>query len=96
MERQNGFLIGLTGLAAGIAVGLLLAPKSGRDLRKDIRRTARHLPGDLQEAAEDLRDEVEHKAHDLRTAAGDLADDVKRTVKKVSNEVYNNLPNIKR
>ncbi|MBC8044882.1 MAG: YtxH domain-containing protein, partial [Rhizobacter sp.] len=42
MERQNGFLIGLTGLAAGIAVGLLLAPKSGRDLRKDIRRTARH------------------------------------------------------
>lgn len=35
--KRNTALI-LTGLAAGAAAGILLAPKSGRETRSDIRR----------------------------------------------------------
>ena len=35
--KRNAALI-LTGLAVGAAAGILLAPKSGRETRSDIRR----------------------------------------------------------
>ncbi|KER10586.1 MAG: hypothetical protein HY22_03570 [[Candidatus Thermochlorobacteriaceae] bacterium GBChlB] len=40
MTKSQGFLIGVLSFAAGVGIGLLLAPKSGRDLRKDIKRSA--------------------------------------------------------
>jgi len=39
----SNFVIGLgIGLGAGVCIGMLLAPKSGREMRQVIRNTAGH------------------------------------------------------
>ncbi len=44
MTRTQSFIIGVASFAAGVAIGLLFAPKSGKELRKDISDTAQKLP----------------------------------------------------
>jgi gas vesicle protein len=73
------------GLGAGAALGLLLAPKSGRQLRKDLRRSydgARETVSDWTDEAKDRFDEVVEKgadfADELRTRAEPLTDLLRR------------------
>ena len=41
-EVSSGFMVGLLfGAAVGAAMGLLFAPKSGRQMRRDLTKTAR-------------------------------------------------------
>jgi gas vesicle protein len=75
----------LIGLGAGAALGLLLAPKSGRQLRKDLRRSydgARETVSDWTDEAKDRFDEVVEKgadfADELRTRAEPLTDLLRR------------------
>jgi gas vesicle protein len=42
------------GLLVGAALGLMLAPKPGRELRGDIRNRLRHAPEDLGEKVQGL------------------------------------------
>ncbi len=37
MTRGQGIAIGVVSFLAGVAIGLLFAPKSGKELRKDLR-----------------------------------------------------------
>jgi len=78
----------LIGLGAGALVGLLLAPKSGKELRKDIKRgydDALDTVGDwADEAAEKVKDRVREAGKSVRDAAGrgidaasDLAEDLR-------------------
>jgi gas vesicle protein len=67
----------LIGLGAGAVVGMLLAPKTGRQLRRDLRRgyeTARDTFDDWKETARDLAEEAIERGSDL---ADDLKDRVK-------------------
>lgn len=59
----SGFLWFLAGLGIGAAVGVLYAPKSGDELRQQIR-----------EAAEDGRNTVKERARQAREQAGTWAD----------------------
>jgi gas vesicle protein len=59
----SGFLWFLAGLGIGAAVGVLYAPKSGDELRQQIR-----------EVAEDGRTNVKEKARQAREQAGSWAD----------------------
>ena len=70
----------MIGLGAGALIALLLAPKTGRQLRKDIRRRVEDAKDSLQDWSEDakdrLRDAVDRGsdwADDLRTAAREKA-----------------------
>ena len=58
-ERGDNVLPGLAIFGAGILVGaglgLLFAPKPGRELRDDLRRNAGDLGENLKHKAEDLR-----------------------------------------
>jgi gas vesicle protein len=70
MERNNGVMKGLAiGLLAGGAIGaivaLLYAPKSGKELRADIKERA----DDLLEDAEGYAKEARSKASDIMTEA---------------------------
>lgn len=42
MTRTQSFIIGVASFAAGVAIGLLFAPKSGKELRKDISDSAQN------------------------------------------------------
>jgi gas vesicle protein len=63
----------LIGLGVGAAVGLLLAPKPGRQLRKDLRRSY----DDALETASDWRDEVKDRFEDVVKKSTDFAEEVR-------------------
>lgn len=72
MTKDDGMLKGLViGLLAGGAVGaivaLLYAPKSGRELRADIK-----------ERADEFRDDADEYLTTVRTKAGDLVSEAKK------------------
>jgi gas vesicle protein len=67
----------LIGLGIGAAVGLLLAPKTGRQLRKDLRRSY----DDAVETVSDWTDEARERLEDAVEKGGDLADDLRTKAK---------------
>jgi gas vesicle protein len=76
----------LIGLGVGAAVGLLLAPKSGRQLRKDLRRScdeALDTVSDWTDEAKGRFEKVVEKgsefADELRTKAEPLSDLLRRS-----------------
>jgi gas vesicle protein len=70
----------LIGLGVGAAVGLLLAPKPGRQLRKDLRRSY----DDALETASDWRDEVKDRFEEVVKKGGDFADEVRAKAEPLS------------
>jgi gas vesicle protein len=48
----------LTGAAIGAAAALLLAPKSGVQMRKDIRRFSKKTINQLDDLQTDIRDQI--------------------------------------
>jgi gas vesicle protein len=70
----------LIGLGVGAAVGLLLAPKTGRQLRKDLRRS---YDGALETAAE-WTDEAKDRLDEVVEKGGDFADELRARTKPLS------------
>jgi gas vesicle protein len=66
-ERKSSGLLGglLIGSALGAVAGLLMAPKTGRETRRLLRKSADALP----ELAEDLATSVQLQAHRLSDQA---------------------------
>jgi|SRR5258705_7168629 gas vesicle protein len=81
-ESDRGSTVGtaitflLIGLGAGAVVGMLLAPKTGRQMRRDLRRgydNARETFDDWKETARDFAEEAMERGSDF---AEDLRDRV--------------------
>ena len=63
----------LIGLGVGAAVGLLLAPKAGQKLRKDLRRSY----GDARDTVSEWTDEAKERFADAVEKGSDFADEVR-------------------
>lgn len=82
----------LIGLGAGALAGLLLAPKTGKQLRRDLKRgydDARDTVGDWAEEAKDrVRDasdrvrEVTERVKDAASRGAEMAEDLRDTVRE--------------
>ncbi|MBM4146949.1 MAG: YtxH domain-containing protein [Nitrospira sp.] len=79
----------LIGGVIGAAVALLYAPKSGRETRKDIARTARkvkketvHLVDDAIDSINDFADDVKDKVSDIIDQGKDLSESAKKEILK--------------
>ena len=73
----------LIGLGAGTVIGMLLAPKPGKQMRRDLRRgydTARGTFDDWKENAKDFAEDVMERGSDF---ADDVRDRVTPVVKAV-------------
>jgi len=70
----------LIGLGVGAALGLLLAPKTGRQLRKDLRRSY----DDALETASEWTDQAKDRFEDAVEKGGDFADDLRAKTKPLS------------
>jgi gas vesicle protein len=73
----------LIGLGAGAVVGMLFAPKAGRQMRRDLRRgydNARETLDDWKETAKDFAEEAMDRGSDI---ADDLRDRVRPLTKAV-------------
>jgi gas vesicle protein len=78
MDTKSKVILGILGAAAaGVVIGLLVAPEKGSDMRKKIRKTAgdwadnlSHLWADGKEAAEgsleNAKDKVKEKANKVK------------------------------
>ncbi|MFS8858984.1 YtxH domain-containing protein [Synechococcus sp. B60.1] len=66
-ENRTGAFIGglLLGTAVGTVIGLLLAPRSGRETRRLLKKSAEALP----EVAEDVAGSLQYQAEKLFDAA---------------------------
>lgn len=77
MTTRNKVLLGILGAAAaGVAIGLLIAPEKGKDMRKKIRQTAgdwadnlSHMWTNGKKAAENAMEEAKDKAKQAKSAA---------------------------
>jgi gas vesicle protein len=63
----------LIGIGVGAALGLLLAPKTGRQLRKDLRRSY----DGAMETVSDWSDEARDRLKDVVDKGSDFADDLR-------------------
>ena len=54
-DESTGFAYLLIGMGVGVAAGLLLAPRSGQEMREDIRRRTNSGVDYLNQQAEKLR-----------------------------------------
>lgn len=63
---------GVVGIVIGAVAGLLLAPKSGKETRDDIRKTVTHTKADAEKQLKKLHEELSHKQKDAKNAADSL------------------------
>src|SRR5262245_1482497 len=75
----------LIGLGAGALLGMLFAPKTGKALRKDIRRKYDDARDTMEDWAEDARDAAEEAyergaefAEEVRDRVGPIAKNLRR------------------
>ncbi len=69
----------LIGVGVGAALGLLLAPKTGRQLRKDLKRS---YDGAL-DTVSDWTDEAKDRFGDVVEKGSDFADDLRAKAKPI-------------
>jgi gas vesicle protein len=94
VERRDGAGAGmfLAGLAIGAGLALMMAPQSGAEFRRHLRRTARRarrsandLAREVRERAEDAyagaREEVESRVADARDVLRERRSDMKDAVR---------------
>ncbi|HUD64019.1 MAG TPA: YtxH domain-containing protein [Candidatus Sulfotelmatobacter sp.] len=73
----------LIGLGAGALAGLLLAPKSGKQLRRDLQRgyeDAKDAVGDWADEAKDRVRDAGDRVRDVANRGADLAADLREKV----------------
>ncbi len=73
----------LIGLGAGALAGLLLAPKSGRQLRRDLQRGYEDAKDSLGEWADEAKErvrEVGDKVRDVASLGSEMAEDLRGRV----------------
>lgn len=97
MNKNQKFLIGSIGaLLTGIAIGLLVAPKNGKDTRKLLKNKANDLGGtakdtyeksleELSQLADKLKDGFIKNVGTAKDKANGVADNVSEKVRGVVN-----------
>lgn len=67
MKNFTALLSGLLlGAIIGASIATLLAPKSGEDLRTDIRQRIQSIQDEVKQAGQERRAELERQLADLR------------------------------
>ncbi|MHB8125559.1 MAG: YtxH domain-containing protein [Desulfitobacteriaceae bacterium] len=81
VSKESGLgtviIAALVGGIAGAAVGLILAPKSGRELRQDIGCKARQTLQELEEVTEAKVDTIQDVREDVVREGKRLVEDLK-------------------
>ena len=89
----KGFLLGiLAGGATGGLLALLFAPKSGKEMRKDIVNKKNELVEDVEKYAENAKVKANDFFNDGKKKAGEFVEDAKRKAGEISKgagELYN-------
>jgi len=81
MHSNTKFILGMIAAGAvGVAIGMLLAPEKGSDLRKSIRGTIDDLGEKLADFISEGKDKVMNVADNIKSTTDDIKHDVQTTV----------------
>jgi gas vesicle protein len=75
----------LIGIGAGALVALLLAPKAGKEMRRQIRRRYE----DVKDAVEDFAEEAKERVDDVIERGSEWADEIKDRVEPLGKAIRN-------
>ena len=81
----------LLGGAIGALIALLYAPKSGKQTRRDISKTARRIKRETVDLVEDTIDDIHDFASDMKDKVSDIIDKGKDLSDSAKKEVIRNL-----
>jgi gas vesicle protein len=73
-ENNTGLSYFIVGLGVGVAVGMLMAPRSGEETRELLRSKADESKDFLRHKADESREYVRRRGGELRESATDLID----------------------
>ena len=73
--------------AAGFAAGILTAPKSGKETRKDLKKKAGKLKSDVEKVASKAAAAAKDSVDSLKTGSQKVGDVVTETAKGVKSNV---------
>lgn len=75
MTNRTKLILGLVGAAAaGVAIGLLLAPEKGTDLRRKVGEKATDWAGGLTDLFSNAKDEISNWTGKARKGAGNITE----------------------
>ncbi|TLU98192.1 YtxH domain-containing protein [Dyadobacter luticola] len=95
MNKNEKFLIGAIGaLLSGIAIGLLVAPKNGKDTRKLIKHKATDLSGSAKDTYEKSLEELSALADKLKEGFLKNVNTVKDKATNVADNVNDRVRNV--
>lgn len=80
------FKTGIVAVAAGFIAGILLAPKSGKATRTDLKKKAKDLTHEAEDAASDLASVAKRSAKTATTGAKEVAEEVKEFSEAVAKD----------
>lgn len=89
--KTKGVAIGVLSFMAGIGIGFLLAPKSGKELRTDIKDAAKDALDAAKDATKEVAKEAAHAAKEAAHAAKEAALAAKAVAKKLPHHPYNDI-----
>lgn len=73
-EQNSGISYFVVGLGIGVAIGMLMAPRSGEETRQLLRARADEGKDFLRTKADESREFVRRRGTELRESASDLID----------------------
>ena len=86
MKNASNIVLGILGAAAaGVVIGMIIAPQKGSELRADIKNSA----ADLTKKLGDLISKGKEKYDELRSMMGDEAKELKQGAKDLATEAGN-------
>jgi gas vesicle protein len=85
-DESMGFPYLLVGIGIGMVAGLLLAPRSGEEMRDDIRRRTNEGVDYLNQQAEKLRDGAENVVSKGKEWIGRQSESIQSATRKPTHE----------
>jgi gas vesicle protein len=86
-EQNNGITYFIVGLGIGVAVGMLLAPRSGEETRQLLREKADEGKDYLRTKADESKEFVRRRSTELRESASDLIDRSKDAIARQKDQL---------
>lgn len=92
MKNSNStFWATLTGLASGIAIGILVAPDKGTRTRKKITQQGDNYLNDIKNELSEIRKDVNKKIEATKEGMEDLTSKGKKRAKEAGDEVQESM-----
>lgn len=95
MSVQKVLVGTLSGLVAGVAIGLLVAPASGDETRQKIADTADNIKKKLRRLRGSAGDELDELREIFETEVDGIKEDVRERVLKLIESSKNSYQNVK-